>query len=87
MSLKLDFSAHLNNLTPFDFWYYQGSGTIPPCTNAGVHWLIPHRTWPISQAQLDFVRGLFYKEGMDGNWRRTQALRGNKVNYHTFSSA
>ena len=59
----------LNNNAPFDFWFYQGSTTIPPCYSGKLSWVVANKVFSMSQKQRDFFWGMFNNEAMDGNWR------------------
>ena len=85
--VNLDLSEHLNNAEPFDFWYYLGSSTIPPCKNSGLQWIVSKKVLKMSQEERDFFWNLFNNDKMEGNYRKVQPPRGNLVDSFHFSSA
>jgi carbonic anhydrase len=80
INATLSFSHLLTNSEPFDYYFYQGSSTIPPCFVGGLNWVIPKRVYSMSQAQRDFFWQLFNDQGSRvGNWRALQPLNDNPV--------
>ena len=69
VNVTLSLGHLLNNNEPFDFWYYQGSTTIPPCYIGGVSWIVAKKVFTMSQKQRDFFWNLFNNDKMSGNWR------------------
>lgn len=86
-SIKLDLSVLLNNAEPFDFWFYLGSGTIPPCIDAKLDWIVSKKIFKVGQEQYNFFYNLFNNEAMKGNYRNIQNRRDNTIDYYHFSSA
>lgn len=84
INATMSFSHLLNNEEPFDFYYYQGSLTIPPCFKGGVNWIISKKEYSMSQKQRDFFYKLFNGEGKKGNWRELQPLNDNPLNFYQF---
>jgi carbonic anhydrase len=84
--VNLDLSEFLDNDQPFDFWYYLGSATIPPCRDGALEWIVSKKVMTMGQEERDFFWGLFNNDDMKGNYRNLQPLRGNKIDYYHFSS-
>ena len=82
VNATLSLSPLLNNLDSFDFWFYQGSITIPNCIPGGMNWVIPKKVFSMSQEQRDFFWGLFNGEGKDGNWRAVQQPGDNELGFY-----
>lgn len=66
-----------------DFWFYLGSLTIPPCTNAKLNWIVSRKVYSITQQQKDKLIEILSqgKENWDGNWRNIQPQNGNPLAY------
>lgn len=62
-----------------DFWHYEGSLTVPPCSE-GVEWIVMKNPLGISQEQLDFFP-------FSSNFRPPQPLNGRAVTDYHFTSA
>jgi carbonic anhydrase len=84
VNATLSLSHLLNNGDYFDYWFYQGSATFPPCFKGIVSWVIPKRTYSMSQAQRDFFWNLFNGNGKDGNWRALQPLQAGALGFYQF---
>ena len=82
----MNLAEFLNNEQPFDFFYYLGSPTIPPCRDSGLEWIVSKKVFKMSQAERDFFWNMFHSDEMEGNYRKIQDLKGNKVDYYHFSS-
>lgn len=79
----------LTNEQIFDFWYYEGSGTIPPCKNGKLKWIVSKKVLKMSQDERDFFFTRHNNEQLelDGNWRKIQPKRNNSVKFYHFSSS
>ena len=82
MNVTLTLEHLLNNGEVFDFWYYLGSTTIPPCFIGAVSWVIPKKVFSMSQKQRDFFYNMFNGDGKEGNWREIQPLGDNPMGYY-----
>ncbi len=81
---SLNFAHLINNQNPFDFWYYMGSLTFPPCFSGNLHWIVSKRVFSMSKEQRDFFYNMFNSGKLKGNWRNLQPLKGNPVNFYHF---
>ena len=65
-----------------------GSLTLPPCKDGKLDWIVSKKVFQMSQDERNYFWGLFYDKdrNMDGNYRRLQPPRGNKVDFYHFSS-
>ena len=68
--------------SPSVFYRYSGSLTTPTC-NEVVTWTVLHHTAPISEHQLNLLRGLSTGDGfkMGNNYRHVMPLNGRKIQY------
>lgn len=64
-----------------DFWFYEGSNTIPPCSNNKFNWVVSRKVHSLTQQQKDDLTAILSQGAEDwpGNWRATQPINGNEV--------
>lgn len=76
--MNVDLSHLLFREDIFNFWFYLGSITVPPCTDKRLNWIIPDKVYKMSAKQNEFFKNLF---SHDGNWRDVQPSGGNEIGY------
>jgi carbonic anhydrase len=70
---NLNFDLQLDHVDKTRYWSYEGSMTMPPCTE-GVHWFVLMDTLEMSAAQLELITGT-----VEGNFRPPQDLHNRHV--------
>ena len=68
-----------------DFWFYLGSTTIPPCTNAKLNWVVVNKVFSMTQEQKEDLLEIMSQgeEDWPGNWRAAQPLNANPVGFRS----
>lgn len=80
VNATLSFAHLLLNSEPFEYYFYQGSSTIPPCFGGALNWIIPKKAFSMSKDQRDFFYDLFNDgDTKVGNWRSLQSIKDNPV--------
>lgn len=66
-----------------DFWFYQGSATIPPCSEGRYHWVVSRKVHSITLEQKEKMLKILSRGSGDwpGNWRSIQAQNKNIVGF------
>lgn len=75
--MNVDLSHLLSREQLFDFWFYLGSATIPPCTNGKINWIIPRKIYKMKSSQLTFFKNIYPK----GNYRDVKPILNNQIGY------
>lgn len=75
-------SELFGDMTPLEFYTYQGSLTTPPCSQA-VQWIVCPQVINISHAQMKSFRSLSDSHGevLENNYRHLQPKGARKVFY------
>lgn len=72
-----------------DFWFYNGSPTIPPCNEGKYHWVVNRRTFSLTAEQKNQLVKILSRnaEQWDGNWRRLQPQNSNILGFRHLAPA
>jgi carbonic anhydrase len=81
LNIPFDVNFSLDHLLSkekiFNFWFYRGSITLPPCSDGKIYWIVPDKIFQMSTDQLEFFQKLY----PGGNWRDVQKDQGNAIAY------